>query len=284
MAFTTLVNTKWSARLNYNLHKNLVFANLANSDYEGDAANANVVKINTIGNFTISDYSQTTGISGSLLEDLTSTAIDLNIDQQKAFNFKVEDITKYQSNIALIDSAMQIAAYNLADTVDSYIVSQIVAGTSGAMILSGSTSTSSSYGIATGSAAYEQICDLGATLDTANVPKTGRWVVVPPTFLACLQKDTRFSFQPQVVDGGLVQGQQIGGMQVFVSNNLTTAATGVTKVIAGHSVSIAFASGLRSMESYRPQLFFADAVKGLYVYGAKVLKPTGLAILYTSFK
>lgn len=265
----TFIPQLWSARLLAHLDKNLVLGNLVNRDYEGEIRNyGDTVKINQIGDITVKDYTQGTPID---YEDVSGEATELHIDQQKYWAFKVEDIDAAQANIALMDRAMERASYKLRDTVDAYIAKH--AEEAGNQINQTTLDTPES--------AYDALVKMSVALDEANVPETGRWAVVPPWFYGLILKDDRFvASGVQSAAESLATGR-IGGAATFTvykSNNLVTDA-GVTSIMAGTNAGITFAQQILKTESIRMQEQFADAVRGLLVFGDKVVKPKALVCL-----
>ncbi|WP_226087478.1 P22 phage major capsid protein family protein [Mesobacillus sp. S13] len=270
MSVQNFIPTVWSAKLNESLKKSLVFGNVVNNDYQGDAKFGNTVKINSIGAITIGDYDKANGTGEP--EELNSAQTTLLIDQQKFFNFKVEDIDKAQSNVDLLEGAMKEAGYGLADVADQYIASFYTEVAAGNTIGNDTTPI-----VPTKDNAYDYLVDLGVKLSEANVPKSDRFVVVPEFFYGLLQKDARFVKDPAVLATGYIGS--VNGMTVYTSNNVANTAGSKYKVMAGHKSAIAFASQIDSVEAYRPEKSFSDAMKGLQVYGAKVIKPSALAVL-----
>jgi hypothetical protein len=270
MSVQNFIPTVWSAKLNESLKKSLVFGNVVNSDYQGDAKFGNTVKINTIGAITIGDYDKTTGTGDP--QELNSSQLSLLIDQQKFFNFKVEDIDAAQSNVNLLEGAMVEAGYGLADVADQYIASLYTEVAAGNTIGDDTTPI-----VPTKDNAYDYLVDLGVLLSESNVPKSDRFVVVPEFFYGLLQKDPRFTKNADIMATGYIGN--VNGMQVYTSNNVANTTGTKYKVMAGHRSAISFASQVDSVEAYRPEKGFSDAMKGLQVYGAKVIKPSALAVL-----
>ena len=271
MAISTFVPTLWSARLLDHLDKELVLANLCNRDYEGEIKNAgDTVKINQIGDITVKDYDKSTDIT---YDDVDGTPTELKIDQQKYFAFKVEDIDKVQANVDLMDKSLARASYSLRDVVDQHIAAHAAdAGT-----------TLTVKDIASASAAYEAIVKVGVALDNNNVPKAGRWIVIPPWMYGLLLNDTRF-----VATGGanaesrLISGMvgAAAGFRIYESNNLSTVkSSGVVSVMAGTNAAISFAQQIIETEALRLEKKFSDAVRGLLVYGSVVVQPKALVAL-----
>ena len=276
MAYTSLLTTIWTARLNASLKKNLVFANLMNRDYEVDARGAVAININTIGAVTVGTY-----LTGSMpLEDISSTSMSFDINQKKFFNFKVEDFVIAASNVAIVDGAMVEAGYALADGADQFCaaLTASISGSATSNLTLGYLVGTNASGSAQSGSAYNLITTLAEELDIRNAPARGRFAVVPPWIIKYLNDDGKWlGGNYSVGDNGLVQGAVIAGLQLYVSNNLSKASYGAAeRVIAGTPSAWGFASQINKLERYRPQDAFADAVKGLWVYGAKVLKPSGL--------
>ena len=128
--------------------------------------------------------------------------------------------------------------------------------------------------------AYENLVDLSQKLDENNVPRDGRWVVVPPFYHGWLQKNASFvSYGTQAnredLENGIIGAA--AGMRIVVSNNLPSAGAGRNYVIAGHSDGVTYAEQINSVEAYRQQTAFSDAVKGLHLYGYKITRPYVLA-------
>lgn len=276
MAFTNFIPEVWSARLLEHLDKVHVYAGLMNRDYEGDIrAYGDTVHINQVGDITISDY---TGSDISDPQELDSTMLDLVIDKAKYFNFQIKDVNNAQSNPKLVDAAMQRASYGMNDVIDQYLASLLLAGVDQGNVLYGDTDAVTP----TSANAYDYLVDLGVVLNEANVPMMGRWVVVPPWFHGLLLKDPRFvgngtGYSQAVLQGGLVG--EAAGFQIHLSNNVPNTSGAKYKVIAGTNAAGAFAEQLVELEAYRLEKNFSDAVKGLHVYGAKVIQPKALAVM-----
>ena len=276
MAFTNFIPEVWSARLLEHLDKVHVYAGLMNRDYEGDIrAYGDTVHINQVGDITISDY---TGSDISDPQELDSTMLDLVIDKAKYFNFQIKDVNNAQSNPKLVDAAMQRASYGMNDVIDQYLASLLLAGVDQGNVLYGDTDAVTP----TSANAYDYLVDLGVVLNEANVPMMGRWVVVPPWFHGLLLKDPRFvgngtGYSQAVLQGGLVG--EAAGFQIHLSNNVPNTSGAKYKVIAGTNAAGAFAEQLVELEAYRLEKNFSDAVKGLHVYGAKVIQPRALAVM-----
>ena len=283
MAVTNFIPELWSARLLNALDKSHVFANVVNRDYEGDIKKmGDTVHINTIGAVTIGTYTQNTDFSSGP-ETLATTDQTLTIDQAKYFNFQVDDIDAAQAAGDIMDKAMTRAAYGLADASDKYIAG-ILAGAADASNL-----VSSSAVALTSSNVYENVVKMRTILDKANVPTAGRWLVIPPEMYALILLDDRFvKTGGEMAEGILRTGlvAQAAGFDIYLSNNCVSANVSdkVTYTITGGvDAAATYAEQIVSTEAYRPEKRFADAVKGLHVYGAKVVDKAQIACLKATF-
>jgi hypothetical protein len=286
MAVTSFIPKLWSARLLNALDKSHVFANVVNRDYEGDIQKmGDTVHINTIGAVTIGTYTQNTDFTSGP-ETLATTDQTLTIDQAKYFNFQVDDIDAAQAAGDIMDKAMTRAAYGLADASDKYIAG-VLAGAADKTNLVSSTAVA-----LTSSNVYENVVKMRTILDKANVPTAGRWLVIPPEMYALILLDDRFvKTGGEMAEGILRTGlvAQAAGFDIYLSNNCVSVTTGTeTKVTTytitgGVDAAATYAEQIVSTEAYRPEKRFADAVKGLHVYGAKVVDKAQLACLKATF-
>ena len=286
MAITTFIPEIWSARLLYALDKAHVATNLVNRNYEGVIANqGDTVHINSIGAVTVKDYTKNTNIADP--EVLTTADQTLDIDQAKYFNFQVDDVDKAQISGEIIDTAMGRSAYALADVSDAFLLKTIANGVASANKI-GAKATLTAL---TASNVYENIVKMRTLLDKANVPTTGRTIVVPPEVYALLLLDDRFAKSGS--DSGqnaLLNGMvgRVAGFDVFMSNNCVSGADGgsgstayfvITAQVASATT---YAEQIIKTEGYRMESRFADGVKGLHVYGAKVTDGSQIAAMYCS--
>jgi N4-gp56 family major capsid protein len=272
----------WSALLLSNLNKALVFGQpgVVNRDYEGEiAAFGDTVRINSIGRVTVRDYTKNSDIVTP--DDLTDAQRLLLIDQQKYFNFQVDDVDKAQTKPKVMGEAMGEASYALADQADTYIAGLF---TDADLVNRIASDGAPKTDLATAGKAYEYLVDLSVLLDEANVPGAGRWAVTPPWYEGALLKDERFVSFGTVANVTNLRNGMIGraaGFDILKSNNVTKTGT-TYRIMAGHSMAISMADQIVSTEAYRPERRFADAVKGLHVWGVKVIRSQALAVLFAN--
>ena len=285
MALTTFIPELWNARLLNALDKAHVFAGLVNREYEGDIKKqGDTVHINTIGEVTIGTYTKDTDFSSGP-QALTATDSTLVINQAKYFNFAVDDIDTAQAAGDIMDKAMQRAAYGLADAADKYLADQLAA----AITTANGNQVGTTAVALTKENVYENIVKMKTILDKANVPTTGRWLVVPPEMVALILQDDRFvktggtKAEDTLANGWVARAV---GFDIYESNNCnsTNASSTTTYTItAGDEGACTYAEQISDTEAYRPEKRFADAVKGLHLYGAKVVDPKRLAGLKCTF-
>ena len=278
MAFATFIPTIWSARLLAHLDKAHVYANLVNRDYEGEIKNfGDKVKINQIGDITIKNYTKNTDIAAP--DAVDGSGQELEIDQAKYFNFAVDDVDNAQSNPKVMDDAMQRAAYGMNDVTDGFLAGLMAVGA----INNGSNlGDDTTPLVPTATTAYDMLVDLATDLTEKNVPMAGRFVVVPAFFHGLLLKDQRFVGNGTDYNKALIEGGEVGvaaGFAVNISNNVPNTSGTKYKIIAGTRAATSYAEQILKTEAYRPEKRFSDAVKGLHVYGGKVVQGKSLSVL-----
>lgn len=284
MALDNFIPQIWAARLLQNLNEAHVFATLANRDYEGDIRQAgDTVKINAIGRVSIGTYTKNTNIAAA--ETLTDAQTTLVIDKADYFNFQIDDIDKAQQKPKVMDEAMREAAYGLSRAVDTALAGIHASTPANNKVGADGTNAKLGLVLTAGSALYDYLVDLKVKLDENNCPDDGRrWVVVPAWAHGALLRDSRFinatDLGNQIRMNGLVG--KAAGFNVYMSNNVTDDAQTVKtyRIIAGHPMAVSYAEQISGVEAYRPELRFASAVKGLHLWGFKVVRPQLIATLY----
>lgn len=280
MTVNNFIPKIWSSTLLSSLKKSLVFAGpqTVNRNYEGEIQGAgDTVHIVSVGRPTISDYvKNSTTITPQVIQDADRVLV---IDQVKYFAFELDDVDAAQvkSNGALMSESAQEAAYGLADVVDQYVAGLYTGADAANQI--------STISVTTPAIAVTQLIALKTKLDVANVPMQGRYVIVPSWYHGLLLQDDRFvrfdaSGSTDALRNGIV-GRAFG-FDVFMSNNVTVVTGDDYRVVAGINGAITFATQINKVEAYRPQSSFADAIKGLSLYGAKLVRPSAIATLVAS--
>jgi hypothetical protein len=261
------------------LEESLVYGQrqVSNRDYEGEIREAgNTVKIASIGDVSIGDYTKDTDIAEP--EVLTDDDQTLLIDQQKYFNFYVDSIDRAQQNVNVLDEAMRRSAWALREKADGFLAGVIEA----AVPTGNKIGTTTTPKVPTKDDAYEYLVDLGVLLDESNTPLDGRFVVVPAWFHGLLLKDERFIKAGTVRSDAALRNGEVGeaaGFTILKSNNVPHTTGTKYKIIAGHAIATAYVEQIVDLQAYMPEKRFGDAVKGLHVYGSKVVRPNCLSML-----
>jgi len=281
MALDNFIPALWANELRTELRKNLVYAQsgVVNFDYEGQISSyGDRVHVHTFADLTIGDYTKNTNHTAP--QTLTDSRVSLVIDQAKFFNFQIDDVDKAQQNPKVMAGAMSRAAYNLADVADQHVAAQYADIPVGSQLDTDASPSS----ISAAGDYHEILVELAVLLDEANVPRGGRFVVIPPWFHGGLQKDSNFIGSGDLAAQDVRLNGQVGraaGLDVLVSNNVpdtTNVAEGGFKIIAGFSGACTHAEQIADMEAYRPELRFADALKGLHLYGTKLILTDGWSL------
>lgn len=259
----------WSKKLLKIFDKKTVMVGLVNTDYEGEINNAgDTVKVRTYGNVTINDYTRDMTIS---FQDLTDPMQDMTVDQQKYFAFKVDDLDKAQADIPILEGYSGRAAIAIRNTIDSRLLAHY-ADAPAANLIGSSTAPVS----LTKDNIYGYIVTLSELLDTSDAPAEGRNLVVPPKAKTLLLQSPEFtratSLGDKVVENGYIG--TVAGFAVHATTNMTQLGSGAWPILAFTKDFISYASQVRKVENVRPYNMFADAVKGLYLYGSKVFAPS----------
>lgn len=273
MAISNFIPTVWSENLYTELDKQYIAVSNCNREFEGEIkSKGSVVKICGVGSVSVSDYTKNTDMSAP--QALSDTVKELSINQAKYFNFQIDDVDRAQCTPKLMNAAMKIAASSLANAADSYIYG-----------LYGSAGSTVSSSAVTKDNIVDLIIDARTKLYANNVSDAYEVAVEVSPQIAALILKAKVNLSSDNT-GALEAGclGSIGGCKIYVSNNIvsdSTTTSGKTfyKCIARTRRAIAFAEQLSEIEAYRPEKRFSDAVKGLHLYGAKVVYPNEMVLL-----
>jgi len=287
MALDNFIPQLWSANILSALDKAHVFADLANRNYEGSIRGmGDRVKINQIGAITVSDYTKnSTSIS---YQDLEDAALWLTIEKSKYFAFGVDDVDSAQMNVDIMTEATRKAAFAMNDAVDTYIAGLYTqAGVTSSLGTTAVPLTITAKATATSNiSVIELFATISQKLDEANAPVDGRWIVLPPWLVQKLTMASVFTISQTNMDA-MTNGRvaKALGFDIRMSNNLTkTTATTVCRVMAGAgNLAISYAEQLNKVEALRREGAFENAIRGLMLYGAKVVLPDALACATVSY-
>jgi hypothetical protein len=279
MSIVNFLPEVWAPLLLASLKKALVYGMLVNRDYEGEISEfGDTVTITSISRPTISTY--TPNSTAIVPETLTDAQRKLLVDQSKYFAFEVDDVDRRQARGDVMPESMREAAYGLGDVADQFIAA-LYTGVQTANDLG-----TIAVPTATPLVAYDSVLvPLKVELDESNVPDEDRWCVIPPWFHGRLLRDDRFiRADASGREAASIRGfiGEAAGFRLHVSNNTPAPGGDDNEVIAGYRGAISYAEQINKVEAYRPEDSFSDAVKGLHLYGAKLVRPDGIAVCRAS--
>lgn len=275
----------YSKKVQIALRKAAVAEAICNTDYMGEISQygdtVNIIKEPQI---TVNDYTRGLAVAST---DLTDQELVLTIDQAKSFSFKIDDLEKRFSHVNFQAIASDNAAYKLRDAMDTNIMAAISAG-AGVTTGMGTTSTPIDIGFGSGEVdPLNQMALAAKELDENNVPEEGRWFVAAPEWYNVLSNTASklltvdFNAGQGSIRNGLVASGLLRGFSMYKSNNLpTNDLSGATpagsatapEALFGHISAVSAASAMNKVETVRDTSTFSDIVRGLMVWGRKVLR------------
>lgn len=311
----TFIPTLWSAKLNEKFYTATVFAEIANTKWEGEIKSmGDKVIINNVPTLTIRQYKPGAGLT---YEVPTPETLELVIDKGRYFAFHVNDLLALQSQPKLMDMFSNDAGMQMKIQIDSNVIYRTFNEAHASNVGATAGVKSGSYNLGTeadpyqlaasGSSAIDLITRLSAVLDEQNVPETDRWLLISPADRQALLNSNLQQAYLTGDDKSILRNGKIGMIDrftIYVSNNMPTMAangtdwlpgagssteydalvTGDTDtqkrraILAGHKSALTFASQMTKLETVRNQNDFGDFVRGMNVYGFKVVKPESLAL------
>ena len=268
---------------------------ITNTDYAGElSAFGDSVKIIKEPEITVYQYERGANVTQSKLTDAELTLV---VDTANAFKFKVDDIESNMSHVNWREVASSSAAYALKDAFDEGVLATMFSGVSSSSpnhILGSDSATDLAAGtfdgtgnldIGFGTSEHDPIDVLGhmaRLLDDSNIPEEGRWFVASPDFYEVLSSTASkllsvdYNAGQGSIRNGLVTSGKLRGFSMYKSNNIASTSNAAGKCIGGHMSSTATAQTITSTEVIRDPDSFGDIVRGLHVYGAKVLRADAL--------
>ena len=263
----------FSKLLQAKFYSSSVLPAISNTDYEGEiSGQGDKVVVRTVPSVTINDY-----VGTVTNQNLVTDTVTLNIDQAKYYSFKMDDVLAAQSDINMLEEASADAAEQMRIAIETDVLKSVVSDAG--------TTFDPSAGI-TKTNILENIIEMSTQLDEDNIPEEGRFIVLSPAQVALLkQSELAQAYLTGDATSPLRNGKvgTVDRFTVYQSNMLFTPAAGQTDagkthVLAGHSKGITFASQFTNTETVRLTDTFGDAVRGLKVYGSKVINPDCLVV------
>ena len=271
--------------------KSSVAEAITNTDYAGEiAAYGDSVRIIKEPEITVYQYERGADVTKTALTDQEVTLV---IDTANAFKFIVDDIETNMSHVNFRDVATSSAAYALRDAFDTGVIATMFAGVSASSpnhILGSDSATDLASGTFDGTgnldigfAASEHdpidvLSRMARLLDEQNVPEEGRWFLASPEFYEILVQSSSkllsvdYNAGQGSIRNGLVSSGKLRGFDMYKTNNIAATSSAAGKCLAGHMSSTATAQTITSTEVIRDPDSFGDIVRGLHVYGSKVLR------------
>ena len=268
---------------------------ITNTDYAGEiSAYGDSVRIIKEPVITVDEYQRGGTVTKT---ELTDTEVTLVVDKANAFKFIVDDIETSMSHVNFKEVASSSAAYALRDAFDTGVIASMFAGVPASSpnhILGSDSATDLAAGTFDGvgnldigyaSGEHDPIdvlSHMARLLDEENVPEEGRWFLANPEFYEQLVKSSSklisvdFNAGQGSIRNGLVSSGKLRGFDMYKTNNIATTTNAAGKCIAGHMSSTCTAQTIINTEVIRDPSSFGDIVRGLHVYGAKVLRPEAL--------
>jgi hypothetical protein len=287
----------WSGKLIENFYDATVLAAISNTDYEGEIRNVgDTVNIRTTPEVTIRDY-----VKGQTLtvESPDKPKLQLVIDKGEYFACVEDDVDKVQTDINLMDNWSKDASERMKIKIDKRVLTDMLPGIAATNKGATAGEQSASFDLGTTGApltvtkdgsggttsVVDLIVDMGTVLDEANAPEGDRFLVIPAK-MAGLIKKSELKDASLTGDGtSIIRNGRLGMIDrftVYMSHNLYVDS-GKYSIIAGHKMGFTFASQMTEMESLRAESTFGNIIRGLQVYGYKVVKPEALTQAVISF-
>ena len=255
MAVTNFIQSIWSKDIQKDLELACKLVDNCLRSYEGDCKYARTVKILGVGDPTISVYDKGQGITP---EQMSDRGQDLVIDQARAFAFMVDDIDTAQSVPGLREEYQRKAVHGLAVERDTYV----------ANLIKGATNVTTATAL-TEEAIKEAIDEAIVELRERNFNEDGVIEITPAIYNKFKnQLITLSTNNPEYIKKGIVGVYD--GFDVIMSNNMAKDGSNAYCCVRGKKA-IAFAGQINEVEALRSDTYFADIVRGLDTFGAKVI-------------
>jgi hypothetical protein len=275
MAMENLKPTIWTRFLQIALQKILIFANLTNQNYTGEARVGGSVKFLQIGEVAVNDY---TAGSDMTFETLDDASLTMTIAQQKYMAFTLEQVDTTFIPVDVMNAGINRGAYRVRETIDQYISGKYAQA--GVTYGSAATPKTTSSGTV-----IQHLAEFYETMTEANIPLENRWAACPPwvfTKLTLAEVTSKTPNSDTFADGHI--GGVVGFGRLYLSNNVTKIGTTAHTILASSgNEAIGYAGAvngdirIRQAEKRR-----AVNVDGLWVYDSKVIRPDMLACMYST--
>lgn len=277
MTTTNFIPEVWAASILENFHNQAVLTGLTNREYEGQLTAGSTIHIPGIVDVEVKDYKtgvvkDTGGVAiprTTAPDAVSDTGIDLVVDQEKSFDFYVDDVDRAQSKYGF-DAYTNSASLGLVEDAETFLT---------AMLATGGTAIAGAAAPTNWESAYAAILKTRGALTSAKVPQSQRTLIINASFEQLLLSDGSklTSFDKSNTTDGLREAT-IGRLLGF--DIVTSPWLDDTKptAIGVWTPAVAYVSQIDKVESMRGQDKFADRVRGLHVYGGGILRPTAVQV------
>jgi len=282
----------WSSKLVENFYDASVLTAISNTDYEGEIkAHGDKVQIRLTPEVTVRPYQKGMNLT---VERPDKPKITLEIDQGEYFACVEDDVDKVQSDINLMDEWSKDASEKMKLAIDAKVLTNILPDIS--TFNMGATAGRISQSINLGSTGapvqvtktnvLDLLVDAGTVLDEANAPESGRFLIIPAWMAGLIKKSDLKDASLTGDSSSVLRNGRLGMIDrftLYTSHNLNSVVDSTYRcfsVIGGHKMGLTFASQMSEMESLRAESTFGNIIRGLQVYGYKVVKGEALTKLY----
>lgn len=287
----------WAGKLIEHFYDATVLAQISNTEYEGEIKNfGDTVHIRTTPTITIRDYTKGMTLQ---VERPDSDPLELLIDKGKYWQAVEDDVDKVQSDIRLMDAWTKDASERMKINIDQDVLAGMLADisaenqglTAGAKTASfnlgvaGTPLTVTKDGAGGTVSITDLIVDIGTVLDEANCPEGDRYLVLPAKAIGLIKKSELKDASLSGDSASIMRNGRVGMIDrftIYMSHNLVESS-GEFSIIAGTKRGLTFASQLTNMETLRAESTFGTLIRGLQVYGYKVVKPEAIAMAVIEF-
>lgn len=251
MAVTNFIPTIWEARLLAKFHEKSIASAITVAPEE---IKGNKIIFNNVSDVAVKDYEGTVA-----WDDLTTPKVELDMDIEKYWAFKVDDVDAVQAAGALIDPHVEEASASMSDAMDRAVLTEGMKTLNAIQL--------------TAEKAYDAIVKSNTALNKKKVPKTNRFAVINSEVLEELNLDDRFTNHYKILENGVIEGGDINGTTLVFSEELNDGAYAILTL---HKSAIGFGTQLQKTEAMRLEGSFSDGVRGLSVAGTKILRPSAV--------
>ena len=287
----------WSSKLITNFYDATVLAAISNTDYEGEIRNqGDTVNIRTQPNITIRDYVKGQNL---VVENPDKPKLQLVIDKGEYFACVEDDVDRVQSDVKLMDMWSKDASEQMKIKIDQRVLSDMLTDVASTNRGATAGEQSSAFNLGTAGAPLtvtkdgsggtvsvtDLVVDMGTVLDEANCPESDRYMVIPARMAGLIKKSELKDASLAGDSQSVVRNGRLGMIDrftLYVSHNLDVTG-GNTSIIAGHKMGFTFASQMTEMETIRSETTFGNIIRGLQVYGYKVVKPEAISTAVVNF-